>query len=378
MAVVRDYSTKYNPESFSSNNTKKTSPTTTNEKEGGGEGATKSYPITEWCSGYILSAFEPTVRPTDVFVVTSAKCGQTWITTLLFHLKNKCSQKGRDLIRNEGLMKCVPWLEIPLDLMRTNDDNKEEEGAEEKDAFLYDVQERIDELTKLSNPRIFKMHTLYETVPITTQQQQQHSSNTTKGGPKLIIVSRDPRDVPYSMYKHFQGLKGNGVGPFAHYDEEIPSFEEYYTTNWKINNFYFRHLNSFWNHKHDVNVHWIKYEDLKLNTMDTIQKLVNFLEWNNDTSNEDIETAIRLSSFQNMKNDEQDESTQFLKGYPKNFVREGEIGKNCSRLSMELEKDLLKLLKEKCPPDAVDFVLSQEVTKNSIDYRKQQRQRSNE
>jgi hypothetical protein len=41
------------------------------------------YPTTYFCNGELLERFEPTARSTDVYICTSAKCGQTWLQTLL-------------------------------------------------------------------------------------------------------------------------------------------------------------------------------------------------------------------------------------------------------------------------------------------------------
>ena len=35
------------------------------------------------CNGALLEAFEPTTRASDVFCATAAKCGQTWLLTLM-------------------------------------------------------------------------------------------------------------------------------------------------------------------------------------------------------------------------------------------------------------------------------------------------------
>ena len=49
----------------------------------------RTYPTTSMCDGELLAQFEPTVRDSDVFITTTAKCGQTWLQALLFHLKTK-------------------------------------------------------------------------------------------------------------------------------------------------------------------------------------------------------------------------------------------------------------------------------------------------
>ena len=70
------------------------------------------YVTTPMCNGALLAAFEPTTRPTDVFVATAAKSGQTWLLALMHHLRTG----GDPAFGGKGAMSVTPWLELPRDM----------------------------------------------------------------------------------------------------------------------------------------------------------------------------------------------------------------------------------------------------------------------
>src|SRR6188474_1070876 len=99
------------------------------------------------CDGELLERFEPTTRDTDVFISTSAKCGQTWLQSLVVHLKTRGRQPD---FGGRGLGGVSPWLEIP----------KEFAGQ-----YVGDRDERLAMLAGLDDPRIFKLHVVWDEIP---------------------------------------------------------------------------------------------------------------------------------------------------------------------------------------------------------------------
>src|SRR6187399_3559504 len=101
----------------------------------------RTYPTTPMCDGQFLALFEPTTRDTDVFVTTAAKSGQTWLQTLLFHLKTGGNEPD---LRGVGLHGVSPWLELPRSF--------------DPEAPPLDVATRLAKVEALDDPRIFKLH----------------------------------------------------------------------------------------------------------------------------------------------------------------------------------------------------------------------------
>jgi hypothetical protein len=216
-------------------------------------------------------------------------------------------------LEGEMLYEVTPWLEVPFDT--------------EHSSKPYGVEERLKQLEEGSDPRIFKMHVLWEEIP----RQQAPAS-------KVIAIFRDMREIPYSMYNHNQVMRA-GTGMFA--NGVVPSFEDFFDSWIEKTPFYLKHLKSMWPLRNHPNVHFVQYEKLKANTLEETKKLIQFLEWN--TSEEGIKRAIKLSSFDSMKKAEKD---IYFRGNcfdaEKSFIREGCVGKNRRQLSKNMEKRLVK------------------------------------
>src|SRR5688572_28492470 len=97
-------------------------------------------------------------------------------------------------------MGVTPWLEIPRDMMTGEN---------------YDRTERLAALAHLPDPRVFKMHVTWEEVP-----------RAAGSGAKVMTITRDPRDLPWSMYSHLRGMKPEIRGSST----ADASFDEFFET----------------------------------------------------------------------------------------------------------------------------------------------------
>jgi len=269
------------------------------------------YPTSPYCWGALLERFESMARDSDIFINTSAKCGQTWLQTLLYHLKTegKCPD-----LEGKELYQVVPWLEVPINHSQSSKP--------------YEIESRLNEFEQISNPRIFKMHVLWDEIPRPLAPQS-----------KVIVITRDVRDVPYSMYQHHQTLTEKSD---LFKNGEPPTFEEYFDS-WLLSGpYYFKHLSSVWPHRNDPCAYFLTYEKLKADTWGETKKLLKFLQWN--ICDDDVRRAIDLASFANMRKAEKFilfQGNAFEK--EKHFIREGQVGKNRLRLT----EDMVRRLAEK-------------------------------
>jgi len=280
---------------------------------------TPKYPTTGMCDGTLLEAFEPTTRPTDVFCATAAKSGQTWLLTLLHHLRTQ----GQDPALQDGLAAAAPWLELPKNLSTGE---------------LYQRHERLALFDALPDPRVFKMHVLWDEIP-----------RARDSGAKVITVTRDPRDLPYSMYRHFQALR----------DDFDDDFDTYFET-WMSFGYVFKFVRSIWPHRHDPDFLWLRYGDMKSDLCTEIGKILSFTGW---PSTEDSRARVLpLVDFGHMQKREDTKAlthgdlTQNKRG---RFFREGGVGKNRARLSAEQEARIVARGREAFEPECFDFVFSQ-------------------
>ena len=282
----------------------------------------KKYPTTPMCDGLLLERFESQVRETDVFIVTSAKCGQTWLQAILFHLKTGGNEPD---FRGEGLHGVSPWLEWPPKF-----------GTDE-----YDREVRLGELHALDDPRIFKMHVVWDEIPRPLGSEA-----------KVVTITRDPRDIPYSMFAHLHAMKK----PFP----DLPERFDDYFERWMEFGFYYKFVNSFWPHYHDEDVLWLRYEDLKKNLPGEILKILSFLGW--DASDEILERVLPLVDIHHMR---QKEKTSVFRKADDNwkegrhFFREGGVGKNRAQLSADQERRIVERARKEFPDACFNWVMSQ-------------------
>lgn len=274
------------------------------------------------CFGDLLEAFEPTTRPSDVFCATAAKCGQTWLLTLMHHLRTG----GRDPdLSGLNLTDLMPWLELPGSLVAGE--------------APYDLAERLAELEALPDPRVFKMHVLWDEIPRPPGSKS-----------KVVTITRDPRDVPYSMFRHALGSQRT-----TNIEDDFDTYFE----RWMSFGYYFKVVRSFWPHRNDPLLLWLRYEDLQRELEAQAWRLVRFLEW--PLTEREMARVLPLVAFEHMQareaaNLERDGTKHWKQGA--RFFREGGVGRNRARLSAKQENRIIERLHEDLEPECCAFVLS--------------------
>ena len=210
--------------------------------------------------------FKP--RSDDVIVVTSPKCGTTWMQQIVHQLRS-----GGDMSFEE-ICDVVPFIEQAYDL-------------EIDLAAEHNYQ-----------PRCYKSHTLYSDCP---------------KGAKYIVIYRDPCAACYSYFNFLNGwyfqpgevslyefvrdflLAGSGVPKTK---AEFPS--------------YFPHLVSWWEHRNDSNVLLLFFEDMKEDLESAVREVAAFIGIEDE---EKIKKAMEMSSFEFMKKNERKFSSVRLPRY---------------------------------------------------------------
>ena len=243
------------------------------------------------------------LRPDDVIISPFGKSGTTWLQQIVHTLRTRGDMDFDDISR------VVPWIETSSALGIDLD-------AEQK-----------------SNPRAFKSHLDYETIP--------------KGG-KYIVSIRNPEDALNSMYKFMEGwfIEPGSI-----------SLEEFALKRFIASQSYWKHLASWWTHRNDTNVLMLCYEQMTVDPDALIRRVAEFI----DVPLDDELLAITLehSSFSYMlehKNRFDDALMRGLsetkanlpKGSDSSKVRKGKIGENSMPevVQAELNEKWRKLIKE--------------------------------
>jgi hypothetical protein len=279
------------------------------------------YPTTEMCDGALLEAFEPTVRDSDVFCATPAKSGQTWLMALMYHLKTR----GQDPeLGGKHPFVHMPWLELPFDMLTGQP---------------YERAARLAEFAALGEPRLFKMHVVYDEIPRPAGSRS-----------RVVTITRDLRDLPYSMYSHLLGMKR--LPPEQH------SFDAFFE-RWMDFGYAFKVARSMWPHRDEPHLLWLRYEDLKADLRGEARKLCAFLGW--ERSEAELDRVLPLVTLGHMQQseDRQREAPQLDAMWQPGarFFREGAVGKNRARLSAEQQARVVDRARRELEPACFDFVM---------------------
>ena len=243
------------------------------------------------------------LRPDDVIISPFGKSGTTWLQQIVHTLRTRGDMDFDDISR------VIPWIETSSALGIDLD-------AEQK-----------------SNPRAFKSHLDYETIP--------------KGG-KYIVSIRNPEDALNSMYKFMEGwfIEPGSI-----------SLEEFALKRFIASQSYWKHLASWWTHRNDTNVLMLCYEQMTVDPDALIRRVAEFI----DVPLDDELLAITLehSSFSYMleHKDRFDDAlmralsetkANLPKGSDSSKVRKGKIGETSMPevVQAELDEKWRQLIKE--------------------------------
>ena len=262
---------------------------------------------------YILAHFQ--ARPTDVLITTAPKAGTTWMQQILHQLRSG----GDDTFFS--IDDVVPWLELPRA-------NKE-------------WPEVLQEYEQLPDPRVFKTHCTYEQTP---------GVDTAR----IILTSRDPRDCCISFYHHVMDMTDSAKQRMSIKTPE--SFDEF-LDNWLGFASWYRNVSSWWPHRNDPNVLWLRYEDLKQDFDTAMDKILIFLDW--QINEAERGRVYELCSFQWMKENAVRFARQNETGEPVfkpgGFIRKGQVGDGKDTLTLEQEARIFDKAREALSSDCLVF-----------------------
>ena len=191
-------------------------------------------------------AFQP--QPTDVIITPYAKSGTTWVQQIVHGLRTRGSMNF------DEITAVIPWLEMAHDLGMAL------------------------EQPQVGQPRAFKSHLSWDLVP---------------KGARYIYVIRDPKDVVVSMY-HF--MAGWWFAPEA-ISLDVFARAQFLSPKNPVS--YWAHIRSWWPHRHDPDVLFLCYEDMKQDLPRTVQHIATFIGCALD--DELLDLVVRQSSLEFMR-----------------------------------------------------------------------------
>ncbi|XP_038196732.1 amine sulfotransferase-like [Arvicola amphibius] len=223
------------------------------------------------------------IRDDDVFLVTYPKSGTIWTQQILSLIY---FDGHRNSTENIETMDRVPF-------------------------FEYNIH-NLD-YVNMPSPRIFASHLPYYLVPKGLKSKKT----------KIIYIYRNPKDVLISFF-HFS----NWVATLEA-TETLEHYLEKFLDGKVVGSRWFDHIRGWYEHRHDFNIMFLSYEDMKKDLRGSVLKICSFLE--KELGEEDVDAVVRQATFQNMKSDPRANYGNIINkeigarsnGY---FLRKGTIG----------------------------------------------------
>ncbi|XP_045700180.1 amine sulfotransferase-like isoform X2 [Phyllostomus hastatus] len=254
------------------------------------------------------------IRDDDVFIITYPKSGTIWTQQILSLIYSEGHRNGTE---NLQTIDIVPF-------------------------FEYNIR-KVDFL-KRPSPRLFVSHLTYNLVPKGLMNKKA----------KIIYVYRNPKDV-LTSYFHFSNL----VVIFEAMNN-IEELLEKFLDGKVVGGLWFDHVRGWYEHRHDFNILFMMYEEMKKDLRSSVLKISSFLE--KELSEEDVETIVKQATFQNMKSDPRANSDDIINndlGRRTNegrFLRKGTVGDWKCHLTVEQNERFDKVFQRKMRDVPLKFI----------------------
>jgi hypothetical protein len=185
----------------------------------------------------------------------------------------------------------------------------------DKGDWMNGLGNSVELVEGMQSPRFIKSHLNWELLPA--------ALNTVK--PKVVYIARNPKDMCVSYY-HYCTLVHNMKGSFEDFCELFLKGKVPLGPIWN-------HILGFWTRRHEPNILFLKYEDLKKDLECAIRKTSAFL--GKTLTEADVSTLANHLSFKNMKKNPsvnlepimaKKNGPEFVQTEDLSFIRRGEVG----------------------------------------------------
>ncbi|KAJ8982719.1 hypothetical protein NQ317_019510 [Molorchus minor] len=252
----------------------------------------------------------------DVWISSFPKTGTTWTQEMVWMILNNLDAvKGQ-----ENLGFRVPFLELSaiFDHRESIKNNPDFDPPE----FLADS---IKYCKSLKSPVCLKTHLPWCLMP-------KHIQEGTRK-PKIIYVTRNPKDTCVSYFNHAKLLEGYS-GTFDDFCRLFLAGKLTYTPFWE-------HIFPYWERRHQSNILFVKYEEMIKDLPTVIRRVAQFLE--KDLTDQQVAFLTDHLSFASMKKNRSvnyDTLVEFnkkhnLTNFDGAFMNSGTVGSHKTKMSPE-------------------------------------------
>ncbi|XP_062043236.1 amine sulfotransferase-like [Lepus europaeus] len=224
------------------------------------------------------------IRDDDVFIITYPKSGTIWAQQIL------------SLIYFEGHRNRMENLETAFRVP------------------FFEYSRRLMDIENRPSPRLFTSHLPYYLAPKGLKNKKA----------KVIYVYRNPKDVLVSYFYFSNWLETHEP------TDTIGHFMEKFLVGEVVGSLWFDHIRGWYEHKHDFNILFMMYEDMKKDFRSSVLEISKFLSKN--LSEQDVDAMVNQATFENMKSLPQANYTNTIERYAGmrfqegQFMRKGTIG----------------------------------------------------
>ncbi|GBP27752.1 Estrogen sulfotransferase [Eumeta japonica] len=253
----------------------------------------------------------------DVWMCSYPRTGSTWAQEMVWLIGHDLDYEGAKSIQQ---IRC-PLVELSCIMV----DGHAEWHSESVRTSSVDLVHR------LPRPRYVRSHLPWVLLPA----DMQNDDRSVK--PKVIYTSRNPKDMVVSYY-HYCTLVHGLKGSFEDFCELFLNDRAPVGPVWS-------HILGFWNRRHDPNVLFIKFEDMKRDLASVIRRTAEFL--GKTVTENEVDKLCEHLSFDSMKNNkavnletilERSFGEEYLRNTTLRFIRKGEIGDWKNYMSDDLSR----------------------------------------
>ncbi|KAI4332936.1 hypothetical protein L6164_017803 [Bauhinia variegata] len=263
----------------------------------------------------------------DIILASKPKSGTTWLKAIIFSIVNRT----QFTLSNTPLLTKVSHELVPFFEVTVYRNNK------------------IPDLTTMSSPRLFSTHVPYASLPKSIKESKC----------RIVYVCRNPLDTLVSHWyfgSHLSDIRSLGwtleefVGKFCDGKEGFGPFWSHVLGYWKASI------------ENPNKVLFLKYEDLKEDTIYQIKRLAEFIGFpfsQEELRHGVVEDISKLCSLNALKDLEVNKNGTHASFFPnKSFYRKGEVGDWVNHLSPSMLERLNKMIEEKFKDSGLSFKVS--------------------
>ena len=188
-------------------------------------------------------------------------------------------------------------------------------------------------------------------------------------GCKIVYICRDPKDVFVSLWHFLRKMNPKAMDASALEDLHLEDAFEFFCEGFSSFGPYWDHVLGYWRASLESpeKVLFLKYEDLKNDTISWVKKLAQFMGYPFSSDEEQkgmVHKIVNLCSFENLSSLEVNKSgitqvgTNFLSLKNSSFFRKGEVGDWKNHLILEMAMRLDQITEQKLKGSGLTFHFS--------------------